>query len=327
MRALHRAYKTVHKLLFLVARISVACYRNVMSAMSENTRGAILMILGMAGFTFGDACIKAIGEALPLSQILVIRGVFACLFIAILSRALGAIRLDLPRRDWFLVALRGLAETGAAVFFLTALRHMPLANATSLLQMMPLAVTLGSALVFREAVGWRRWIAIAVGFCGMLLIIRPGAEGFNIYSAYALLAVLCVTVRDLSTRRMSPAVPSLMVTLTSGLTVLAFAGIWSLAQDWQPVTMRLGLLLSGSTIFIILGYACSVMVMRVGEVSFVAPFRYTGLIWALILGFVLFGDWPHPLTLLGAAIITMTGIFTLWRESVLRRRQANRARS
>lgn len=297
-----------------------------MNGFSDNARGVGLMIGAMAGFTLGDACIKAIGEAMPLSQLLVLRGTLASLFIALLAWRMGALRRDVPRQDWGLMLLRGLAEAASAFFFLTALRHMPLANVTALLQMAPLTVTLGSALVFQEPVGWRRWLAIGVGFVGMLLIVRPGTEGFNMYSVFALVTVAAVTVRDLVTRRMSRAVPSLMVTLSSAVIVVLLAGIWSLGQDWVVLDQRLGLLLLGATMFVIAGYCCSVMVMRVGDVGFVAPFRYTGLVWALVLGLVIFGDWPHPLTLLGAGIIVATGIFTLWRELQLARLQAKTRR-
>lgn len=298
-----------------------------MAQLSDNTRGALLMIASMAAFTLGDTCVKAIGEAISLSQLLVIRGFFASIFIALMAWRLNALRFDLPRRDWALVLTRAVAEVGSTYFFLTALRHMPLANVTALLQMLPLTLTLGSAVFFAEKVGWRRWLAIVAGFAGMLLIVRPGTEGFNLYSVLALVAVAFVTLRDLVTRRMSPAVPSLTVTLISSVAVFLFALTMSLGQDWAPITPRLGLLLTGATLFIIAGYSLSVIVMRVGEMSFVAPFRYTGLLIALVVGLLVFGDWPVPLTLLGAAIIVATGTFNLWREGQLRRRAMAQAKT
>ncbi|WP_375259993.1 DMT family transporter [Citreimonas sp.] len=291
-----------------------------MTGMSDNMRGAALMVGSMAFFGFGDACIKALGGAMPLSQVLTIRGLAASVFIALMARAFGQLRFDMDRRDWGLVALRAVSEVGAAYFFLTALLNMPFANVTALLQMLPLTVTLASAVIFAEPVGWKRWSAIVIGFMGMLLIVRPGTEGFDAWSLYALVAVACVTVRDMSTRRMSRTVPSLTVTLMSSLAVLTFAAIWSLSQDWQPITATTGMLLAGASLFIVGGYSLSVFVMRVGEVSFVAPFRYTGLLWALLLGLVFFGEWPTLPTLVGAAIIMGTGIFTLLREARLKRR-------
>ncbi|WP_226629803.1 DMT family transporter [Alloyangia pacifica] len=290
-----------------------------MTQLSDNARGVLLMIGNMAAFTFSDACVKAIGDALPLSQVLVLRGFVASAFIFWLALRLGALRHRPAPRDAALMLLRGMAECGAAFFFLTALRNMPLANATALLQMVPLTVTLGSAVFFGEPVGWRRWLAIAGGFCGMLLIVRPGTEGFTAFSVYALLAVGAVTLRDLTTRRLSAALPSMQVTLSSAVLVLLFAAAWSLGEDWQPLDARLWGLVLGTSALIVAGYTLSVMVMRVGEVGFIAPFRYTGLLWALLLGLLLWGEVPHPLTLLGAAVIVAMGSFTLWRERQLRR--------
>ncbi len=295
-----------------------------MTTRSDNTRGALLMVASMAAFTFGDTCVKALGGQMPLSQILTIRGLVSTLFIGLLAWRMGALRRDVPRRDMVLVLLRAVAEVAAALFFFTALFNMPFANVSALLQMLPLTITLGSALFFREPVGWRRWLAIAVGFGGMLLIVRPGTEGYNIYSLAALCAVACVTVRDLVTRRMSAAVPSLYVTLVTAAAVLVFAAIWSLFQDWVPVTPRNGALLAGASLFIIGGYTFSVMVMRVGEVGFVAPFRYTSLVLALLLGWLVFDEWPALLSLVGAGIIVATGGFTLWREMQVRRQAKTR---
>lgn len=297
-----------------------------MKTRSDNAQGALLMMASMASFTFNDACLKAIGEAMPLPQILVLRGTLASAFIAVLAWRLGSLRSSLPAGDRRLVLMRACAEVGSTFFFLTALRHMPLANVTALLQMLPLTLALGSAVFFAEPVGWRRWIAIGLGFMGMLLIVRPGTEGFSLYSVYALVSVACVTMRDLVTRRMSAATPSLMVTLVSSVAVVLFGIVTSVGESWVPLTPRLAALLGGSTAFVIAGYTLSVLVMRKGDVSFIAPFRYTGLIWALLLGAVVFGDWPVPLTLCGAALIVATGSYTLWRESQLRRRAVAQAK-
>ncbi len=286
---------------------------------SPNVTGAMLMMASMACFTVNDALIKATGGAVPLFQLLVLRGVLATLLIAFLAGSRGAFRVKASRRDWALIILRSVSEVGAAYFFVTALLNMPLANITAILQVLPLTVTLGSALIFREAIGWRRMTAILIGFCGMLLIVRPGPEGFTQWSLYALIAVLCVTARDLSTRRISPEVPSLLVTFSASLTVLIAAGLASLSIQWAPITPSLGGLIAASSLFIVGGYFFSVQVMRAGDVSFIAPFRYTGLIWALLLGWVVFGEWPGMMTLLGAGIIVATGLFTLYRERALMR--------
>lgn len=288
--------------------------------MSANLKGALFMMISMAAFTLNDAFMKLTNGDIPLFQLVFLRGVLASVLIFGLERYLGTIHLRIARRDWGLIALRSSAEIGATYFFLTALFNMPLANVTAVLQVLPLTVTLASALVFSETIGWRRMLAIIVGFAGMLLIVRPGPDGFNIYALYALGAVACVTVRDLSTRKLSSGVPSMTVTLVASLTITTVAGLASLGADWAPVSAHNAKLIAAASFFILGGYLFSVMVMRAGDVSFVAPFRYTGLVWALVLGWFMFGDWPTPLTLLGAGIVVSTGLFSLYRERALLRR-------
>ncbi|MCV2889739.1 DMT family transporter [Ruegeria aquimaris] len=288
--------------------------------MSPNTRGALLMMGSMAAFTVNDAIVKLLGSSLPLFQIITLRGALTSVWVFLLARHLGALHLRFDRRDRVLVAMRCVSEIGATFFFLTALMNMPLANVTAVLQALPLTVTLGAALIFGEPVGWRRMLAIGIGFCGMLLIVRPGPDGFTTHAIYALLAVTCVTARDLITRRMSAHVPSMVVTLATALTVTLLGLMGSLTVSWVPLDWQLGLLILGASVFVLMGYLCSVMVMRVGEVGFIAPFRYTSLIWALGLGWLIFGNWPDPVTMLGAGLVVATGLFTLFRERSRRRR-------
>lgn len=285
--------------------------------MSPNMLGALLMMASMASFTLNDTLIKLTGGAVPLWQLLFLRGVLSTLLILAMSRWLGAIHFRISHRDWGLIAIRSASEIGAAYFFITALLNMPLPNVTAILQVLPLTVAVGAALVFREPLGWRRMTAILIGFLGMLLIVRPGPEGFSIWSGYALIAVACVTVRDLATRRLTSGVPSMTVTLVASVAVMGFAGVASTGAEWAPITPWLGGLIAAASVFIIGGYFFSVRVMRVGEITFIAPFRYTGLVWALVLGWVVFGDWPATLTLAGAGIVVATGLFTLYRERKL----------
>lgn len=282
--------------------------------MSPNTRGALLMMGSMAAFTINDAIMKLVGISMPLFQIVLLRGVLTCLWIFLLAWRLGALHLQFSGRDKGLVVARCLLEIGTTYFFLTALMNMPLANVTAVLQALPLTITLAAAVFFGEQVGWRRMFAIGVGFCGMLLIVRPGPEGFSVYSVYALAAVSCVTARDMVTRRMSDNVPSMTVTLATAMAVTVSAGFASLTEPWVPLTWDLGLLIFGASVFVLLGYLFSVIVMRVGEVGFIAPFRYSSLIWALLLGWLAFGDWPDPVTMLGAVLVVGAGLFTLIRE-------------
>ncbi|WP_439144081.1 DMT family transporter [Planktotalea sp.] len=293
--------------------------------LSDNAKGALFMMCSMAAFTFNDLFVKAIGTEVPLPQVLLLRGVLASVLIYFLARYLKALAWPEKAKDRWLIVLRSGAEVAAAYFFLTALLHMPFANVTAILQTLPLTVTLAAALVFKEAVGWRRMLAIVIGFGGMMLIVRPGTDGFTVHSIYVLIAVVCVTVRDLAARRLSKDVPSLTVTLVGAIFVTVFGGVGAaITGEWVDLTAVQIAMLAASAFFVIGGYVFSVMVMRVGEVGFTSPFRYTAMLWALLLGYVFFGEWPEPLTFVGAALIVATGVFTLYREAVAKRKALKR---
>ena len=293
-----------------------------MVQISDNLRGAALMAGSMAAFTVNDAFMKALSGDLPLMQALFLRGLGVVTALTLLAWALGQLRFDLGGRNWRLVLLRTAAEVAAAWFFLTALFNMPLANLSAILQALPLTVSLAAALFLGEPLGWRRLTAIAVGFLGVLLIVKPGAEGFTIYSLYGLGAVACVTLRDLAVRRMSAEVPSILVALVAAVGVTIFAGLGTLPAAWVPVDGGTALNLAGAMVFVIGGYVFSVAAMRQGEIAVIAPFRYTSLLVALVLGYLVFGEFPGPLTLTGAGIVVAMGLFTLYREARLKRRRA-----
>lgn len=291
-----------------------------MMQISDNMRGAALMVGAMVAFTINDAFMKRLAGEIPLFQALFVRGVVTVICLVILAYFLRQLDFRQSKRDWGMILLRAAAEVGGAYFFITALFNMPIANASAILQALPLTVALGGALFLREALGWRRVLAIVIGFAGVMLIVQPGSDGFNIYSTYALLAVVCVTVRDLVVRRMSRHVPSVFVALVAAFFVMLTGAVVTATQVWAPVDLNAGLLLLGSAAFVVFGYVFSVAAMRLGELGFVAQFRYSSLIAALILGYLVFGDWPRNITLLGAFIVVATGMFTLYREQVAAKR-------
>lgn len=289
--------------------------------MSPNLIGALLMMGSMACFTLNDTMLKLTSGAIPLFQLLFVRSMITCGLIVATKGRLGALHFQIGRRDWVLILWRAVTEVLISYFFLSALFNMPLANITSIMQVVPLVVTLASAVVFREAVGWRRMLAIGIGFVGVLLIVRPGPEGFSIWSIYVLAAVVGITIRDLLSRKLSPDVPSMTVTLVTAIAVTLAGGLASLSGPWVTIEPAMWLLILGSAVFILWGYYFSIQVMRVGDVSFTAPFRYSGLVWALLLGWFVFGEWPGNVTLLGAAIVVGTGVFTFYREQMLAARK------
>ena len=290
-----------------------------MTALSDNLRGALIMVAAMCAFTVNDAFMKSLSGDMPLFQAIFFRGLAATVFLVILCRIMGHLRFGFSGADWLMVLVRTLGEVGGTYFFLTALFHMPIANVSAILQVLPLSVSLAAAVFLREPLGWRRMTAIVIGFGGVLLIIQPGGADFSAYSLYALAAVVCVTVRDVAVRRMSRDVPSVFVALIAGVGVTVLGGIGSLFITWVPFTPALTLQLGGASLFLIIGYIASVAAMRVGEIAFVAPFRYSSLLVALIVGVIIFGEWPNTLALAGGALVVATGLFTLYRETRLKR--------
>lgn len=289
--------------------------------LSDNARGAVYMMVAMAAFTLNDTAMKTLTQDVPLFQAIAMRGLLTLLGLIGLAIALGQWKPRLPRRDGVVIGIRCAAEVASTVLFLAALVQMPLANLSAIMQALPLAVTLAAALIFKETIGWRRMTAILIGFAGVLIIIRPGPDGFDTWSLMGLASVAFVLVRDLAARSVSRAVPSVMIAVWASAAVTTVAALASLAGGWVPLTQGQGVLVVAAAVALVVGYLFSVMVMRVGDISFVAPFRYTALIWAIFLGWLAFGTLPDPLTLFGAGLVVATGIFTLWRERRIKVRQ------
>lgn len=281
---------------------------------SDNLRGSLWMMGSMAGFALEDAFLKAAAGSLPLGEVLLIEGLTGVLWFAAMARAAGAAAL--PRAALSrTMALRSGFEVVGRLFYALALALTPLSLASAILQATPLVVVLGAALLFRERVGAFRWSLILLGFVAVLVILRPGLEGFSALSLLALVGMLGFAGRDLATRAAPPALSNAQlgvagfgVLAVSGLIILAVTGglHWPSGPAWG--------LMAGVCFFGIAGYAALTRAMRTGEVSAVTPFRYTRLIFALGLGILAFGERPDAQTLVGAALIVACGIALLSRR-------------
>ena len=280
----------------------------------NNMKGAFFMMASMAGFVLNDTMVKLASEELELFQAVFIRGVIATALLGLLAWNKGSLKYRPSRHDVKIIGWRTFAEVGATFCFLTALFNMPLANATAILQSLPLAVTLAASLFLGHKVGWRRYLAISLGFVGVLIIVRPGTGGFNAYSLWALAAVAFITMRDLLSHELSPSTPSIFVALLSSAAVMILAGLATATQEWRTVSPEIAGYLCAAAAFILVGYITAVTAMRHGEISFVSPFRYSVLIWALVLGVLVFKEFPDAWTIFGSAIVVGMGIFTFYRE-------------
>ena len=289
---------------------------------SPNAMGAMFMCASMGGYACNDAAMKLASADQSIYQSILVRGIFAVVLLGMVAISTGALKETLSVRDRKLVGWRTFVEALSTICFLSALLNMPFANLAATLMALPLTVSLSAAYFFREPLGWRRLIAISAGFVGVALIIRPDADGFNVYSILALITVLLVTARELITRQFSTEVPSAKVAFVAAAAItLLGAASTVVTQNWVPMGWRELGLLAMAACFIFVGYLCSILAMRHGDVSVVAPFRYTTMIWAIGLGWFIWGEAMDGWATLGVVIIILAGVFTFWRERVLRNQQ------
>lgn len=290
----------------------------------DNLRGIALMVASMAGFAIEDAMIKGVSARLPSGQILIVLGIMGAAIFAAIAKARG-LRLVSPALVQRSVVVRNLSEMVGTVCYVSAIILTPLSSASAILQATPLAVTLGAAVFLGAPVGWRRWSAIAVGFAGVLIIVRPGAEGFMPASLLAVAGVIFLAARDLATRTAPPHIASLVLAFYGFAAVVPAGGVLLAFQGgWAPLTAELVLRLAVTALVGVAAYYAIVAAMRVGDVAVVTPFRYARIVFALILGVAVFDETVDGWTLAGVAIVIGSGLYTLLREARLGR--ANRGR-
>lgn len=285
--------------------------------MTDNLRGILLMILAMGAFAVEDVWIKLIAPNLPLGQIMLVLGVVGLAFFAVLARSRGE-SLLMPGFFSGPVIGRNLGEIVGTAGFIQAIALVPLTTATAIFQAMPLAITCGAALFLGERVGWRRWTAILVGFLGVLIVVRPGMAGFDPNVLWAVLAVIGLGSRDLFTRVVAARVPTIVVAgwgyvavITLGLGMLTLSGGAVVPQGYD------GPILAAAALTGIVAYWALTAAMRVGDVAAVMPFRYSRLLFALLLGGLVFGERPDPWVWVGIALIIGSGLYAFARERAL----------
>lgn len=286
----------------------------------NNVNGILLLIGSMAAFAIEDMFIKHLSATVPTGQILIALGVVCGGSFAILSVA-SRKRIFDPAVWGPLPLARAASEGLGAVLFVTALSLIDLSTVAAVFQALPLAVTMGAALFLGEQVGWRRWSAIGVGFIGVLMIIRPGLEGFQPETLLVVVTVFLIAARDLITRRLDVRVASTVVAMQAYIAAIIAGAVLMLTtgQTYAPVQQAQVLPYLAAFVFSMLGYYGIVAAMRVGEASAMMPFRYTRLVFSMIAGMLMFNERPDALTLAGATLIIGSGLYTFVRERRLAR--------
>lgn len=284
-----------------------------------NAAGIGAMVLATLLFTLGDASMKLVAGHVPTGEAVFMRSTLSALMCWAMAVATGAMR-DFRRSLQPLTAWRSAGDVGGALFFQAALARMPFADLMGILQMTPLSLTAASAIFLKEKVGWRRWLAICVGLVGALLVIKPGTSAFNAFAILGVLAVLCGSLRDISTRRLDPTLSPLVILMLSQIAVAAAALVWCLAFDsWVvPDAWSWGHLVIAS-VMSMSGHLFMIFAVRSGDISAIAPFRYASIVWAIIAGYVIWRELPDALSLIGMAILTGAGLYAFHREQKLKR--------
>ena len=283
------------------------------AARLANRRGIRFMVAAMACFIANDSMVKLASETLPAGQLIFVRGMMASLLVLAVARATAApIAASQLTHRWVLA--RAAIDAMATFTYLVSLFHLPIANATAINMASPLFIVALAVPLLGERVDARRWAAIAAGFAGVLLVIQPRIEGFNGYALLCLAATLLHAVRDLVVRRIPAGIPSLAITLATAVSVTLLAGLLSVPQGWQPLGLREIALLAGASVFLASGYHLIIRSTRMGDMSTIAPWRYTGLLWALIVGWVIWGDLPNALGWAGIALLIAAGVYLIRRE-------------
>lgn len=269
------------------------------------------MVLAMAAFAVEDMFIKAAASKLPIGFILLIFGLVGMLIFMLLTRKRGEAIFH-PAILSRPILVRAGCEIIGRLCFALAITLTTLSSASAILQATPLLVILGAAFFFGERIGWLRWLPIIVGFIGVIMIIQPGLDSFESASLFAVISVLGFAGRDIATRAATPILSNMQLGIY-GFLILIPTGLVMLVYNHQPIQLNLlsSLQVLGATIFGIFAYYALTVAMRTGEVSIVSPFRYTRLLFALILGIVIFAERPNFVTLVGSLLIVISGSYTL----------------
>ena len=288
--------------------------------MTSNERGILAMIAANACFIANDALMKLAMEIIPVGESIFIRGVATgFLFLLIFTFTSNTFKIA-PLLNWRIGA-RSLAEIVASAGYLIALTGMPIGDLAGLLQLVPLLLMAGAAIFLTEQIGWRRWTAAAVGLAGALLIVRPTGNSVTAYHAVALVCILGICARDLITRGLPAELSSLAISATSAAG-LALAGLcFGVVETWKMPDAAALAYTVGSSFFLVGANTWLVVAMRSGEMGTVGPFRYTSLIWAVLAGYLIWGEVPKFWSWIGMALLVAAGIYSLRRSAKLRHQQ------
>ena len=284
----------------------------------KNSKGIILMLISMASFAVGDTFIKISGAYLSPAQIMFFLIAGGLIIFAIIAKFKGENLLD--RRAFSpILLIRYCAEMVGLVAMIIGLTKVPLSVVGTVTQASPILVAAGAVIFFKEVISWRRWSSIFIGFVGVVLVIQPGGQNLNYAVIWAVIALVAFSIRDLVTRLTPPDIPSSSIATFTMIAAFPFTTAWVFLSgekffppgiDWALVS---SMIILGS-----FGYLLLITSLRLGELSAIMPFRYSRIVFLIILGFLVFGERPTASMLIGSTLILISGVYIMWREKVIK---------
>lgn len=286
-----------------------------MASAAENRRGIIFMLVAMSLFVVNDVFMKLSREVYPAGQAITIRAAFAVIVgLALVFAAREGDRLHLALRPR--VLQRGILEAFSALTFGWSLGLMPLANLTAINMASPLLIVALAAVLRIEQVGWRRAAALTVGFIGVLFVVRPGAESFNAAAIVAVISAILVAGRDLTTRTIGAEVPSTVVSLTTTVLVGLVALAYGFTETWLPIWRIETVYIAVAAVLVTIGTFFIISAFRRTDVGVISQYRYAIIVFATVLGYIVWGDVPDLFAFLGVGLIVGSGLYTMHRQRV-----------
>jgi drug/metabolite transporter (DMT)-like permease len=283
-----------------------------------NRRGVVAIVGAMAVFAVSDVLTKLIARTHPLGEVLTVRGLFTIVLMGGVIAAFGHARYLRLALGWT-VLVRSALDAASSTLYVAALVHMRLAELSAVVLLSPVILTFLAVVLYREVVGWRRWVAVWTGFVGVLFIVKPTPTAFDGWAVVALAAAFVSASRDVITRRVDPGIPTTVVAFMSVIALTLVGLGLGVGESWQAMAASDYGVLTGAAVFFSLAIYFMALAFRGAAIAVVAPFRYSHLLWAGLAGYAAFGELPDAWSAAGAMLIVASGLYVLHRDAERRR--------
>ena len=275
----------------------------------SSLKGILCMLGGALALTINDAMAKYLTQSYPVGQVMALRGLSILILLIVFLFFINNLKA-LKINSWRSHFLRAGTMTGSTVFFVTGLSFLPLADAIAIAFIAPVLTTILGIVVLKETVSWQRWTAIIIGFCGVLIIVQPTSDAFKLAALAPLGAAAFGAARDVITRAISISENSISI-LFSSMLMVALAGFFTYPLGWNNLQLDHIWIFIVSGLLVGLAQYLMIEAFRLGKVAVISPFKYSSLLWAILIGLLVWNDFPSKYVILGAIILILSGIYLL----------------